>query len=133
LVGGLHEEQAAHLLHISVGQWATCRQPGFQARLHLEPWDPIVIIYLHGMEGVLSCLLGPWHLSEFPSPPPPQERRGYQPLRNSTKPSHMQIRFPPPKLSAQAKERGLLSNSKSLPEPSIGESCRELKKCYSFV
>jgi hypothetical protein len=47
------------LSYITVGQWATCRQPGFQSKLDLEPRDPVVIIYLHGMEGVLSCLLDP--------------------------------------------------------------------------
>jgi hypothetical protein len=25
----------------------------------VEPWDPVVIIHLHGMEWVLSCLLDP--------------------------------------------------------------------------
>jgi hypothetical protein len=40
-----------------VGQWAMCRQPGFQSRLDLEAWNPVVTIHLHGMEGVLSWLL----------------------------------------------------------------------------
>ena len=36
-------------VYFFVGQWAMCRQP--------EPRDAVVIIYLHGTEGVLSCLL----------------------------------------------------------------------------
>jgi hypothetical protein len=35
----------------------THRHPGFQSRLDLESRDPVVVIHLHGMEGVLSCLL----------------------------------------------------------------------------
>jgi hypothetical protein len=46
----------------SVGQWAMLRQPGFHSRLDLEIWDPIVIIHLHGTEGLLSYLLS-WTLA----------------------------------------------------------------------
>jgi hypothetical protein len=49
----------------SVGHWAMHRQPDFQSRLDLEPWDPVVIFHLHWMEGVLSCLLEPWLLSKL--------------------------------------------------------------------
>ena len=42
----------------------------------VEPWDPVVIIHLHGMEGVLSCLLEPWLLSKLLPPQPPQEKHG---------------------------------------------------------
>ena len=73
---------------------------------------------------------GPWLLLELPPPQPPQKMCGYQPLRNSTKPSYMQIRFLPnssQKRAAQAKERGFLSNSKSLPELYIGRAMQGIK------
>jgi hypothetical protein len=41
----------------SVGHWAIHRQYDFQFMLDVEPWDPVVIIYLHGKEGALSYLL----------------------------------------------------------------------------
>ena len=51
--------------------------------------------HLHRMEGVPSCLLDPWLMSKLPPPQPPKEGPGgYQPHRNTTKPSHMQVRFP---------------------------------------
>jgi hypothetical protein len=37
----------------------------------LNPRDPVVIIYLHGTEGVLSCLLELWLLSKLPPPTAP--------------------------------------------------------------
>ena len=61
--------------------------------------------HLHGMEGVLSGLLGPWLLSKLPPSSPPHERCGYQ----ST---HMQIRFLP---SSQSKPmRGTRTTPKTV-------------------
>ena len=59
-----------------VGHWAIHRQPGFQLRLDVEPRDLVVIIHLHGTEGVLSCLLELWLLPKLPLPQPPQEKHG---------------------------------------------------------
>ena len=64
------------VVYLYVGHWAMHRQPGFQLRLDVEPWDPVVIIHLHGMEGVLSCLLELWLLLKLPPPQPPQEKHG---------------------------------------------------------
>jgi hypothetical protein len=79
----------------SVGQWAMHRQPGLQSELRSWTlWDPVGgNFHLHGMEGIWSCLLAP---VEVTAPTAPTgEGRGYQSHRNSTKPSHMQIRFSP--------------------------------------
>jgi hypothetical protein len=103
-----------------------CRQPDFQSRLDLETQDPVVIIHLHGME-VLSCLLDPGSCWSSCLHNPHRRGMAISHLETANKVS--------PKLSAQANERSLLLNSKSLPELCKGESCRELKECenYSFV
>ena len=69
---------------------------------------------------------GPWLLSEFPPPQPPQERCGYQPLRNSTKSSHMQIRFPPNSQS-QPMRGACFQNPKSPPELYIEKARQGIK------
>jgi hypothetical protein len=37
-----------------VGHWAMHREPGFQLRLDVESWDPVVIIHLHGRSSLTS-------------------------------------------------------------------------------
>ena len=44
------------------GHWAIQRQSGFQLTSGVEPRDPVVIIHLHGMEGVPSLLIETWLL-----------------------------------------------------------------------
>jgi hypothetical protein len=75
----------------SVGQWAVHRQPEPPG---LEPrGDPVGgDFHLHGTEGIRSCLNS---CRSYPTPKAPTgEMCGYQSRRSSTKPSHMQIRFP---------------------------------------
>jgi hypothetical protein len=69
-------ESGRKKLSSCVGHWAMHRQPGFQLRLDLEPRDLVVIIYLHGTEGVLSCLLDPGSCRSYHPPQPPQENNG---------------------------------------------------------
>lgn len=104
--------------YIYVGQWAMCRQPSFLP-VEARSWTPGP-----GSDNSLtwdwrSSLMspGPWLLSEFLPPQLPQERHGYQPLRNSTKPSHMHIRFPP----------------NSQPKPMRGACCQTLNHCQNCI
>ena len=82
-----------------VGQWGYAQTTWFP--VESRSWTPGSSNSLtwNGRSSLMSP--GTWLLSELPSPQPPQERRGYQPCRNSTKPSHMQIRFPSNSQSSQ--------------------------------
>ena len=53
-----------------------CKDSLVSSRAKEEPQNLVVIIHLHGMEGVLSCLLELWHLSKLPHPHSPQEKHG---------------------------------------------------------
>jgi hypothetical protein len=61
----------------SVGQWAMHRQPGFQLRLDLEPWENPMggISHLHVTVSIQPCLLDSWFLLKLPPPQTPQEKR----------------------------------------------------------
>lgn len=54
-----------------IGLYTTVWSP---VELRSEPWEPVLIIHLHGTGGVLSCLLGLWLLLSLPLPP--QEKHG---------------------------------------------------------
>jgi hypothetical protein len=74
-----------------VGQWPVPRQPGPHAKVR-NSGDFHLQVFSQASWVLGSCQsLSP--TASRPRPPP-REERGHQSLRNSTKPSHLQIRFP---------------------------------------
>jgi hypothetical protein len=81
-----------------VGQWAAHKHPGLQLSWGLEPgWDPVGgDFHLHGRLILSPGSLAPVKVTAPTVPPHPQERCvAISHVANSTKPSHMQIMFPP--------------------------------------
>ena len=102
-----------------VGQWATHSQPGFQARSCTPGPSSDNSLTWEGR----SSLKSPGALAPVRATPPqpPQERRGYHPLR---------IRFPP---NSQPKPmRGACCQTLNDSQNCVGELYRELKECKNI-